>query len=482
MGLPLLAIGEGLAGGLVGHKAASSAKGLLKGANFGAQLQQQLGQVGTDAMGVLSQLAGMLQTGTPLANIIDRISKELSSALTRATDPSGGSPDQRRVLQRALASALAPPGTSPPNQSGTEQAAALENRLENVLSKISGELRNAGQQNRFPGSVLDAKSARETPAQQQMKTTAGAQAPSGVLPSAESILQNVLAQLKADASTQNSPSQTALTQQIATQAAPQHATDILGRMLARAANANAQRNGSTPVPASQPAASASSSQIFARLMHVIAQAANENASQHGGKQSPGFAFDKNATPASAHHAQPATSGISAPAFSTALTNATASATQSAPAGAPPAIDPQALIEQVVKGMTMRTFGSSSEVRMRLQPENLGDVSLKLTVTGNTISANIIAQNADVRDTLMSNQQQLVRSLAEAGLTLGNFSVDVSGGNTGFSQQQTAQQRSLSKAGAAHLLAIGDDDESWAELQFGPPVLTGAKSLVLNYLA
>jgi flagellar hook-length control protein FliK len=321
---------------------------------------------------------------------------------------------------------------------------------------------------------LDANSARETPARQQTKTTDGA-APSGVLPSAESILRRVIAQLKGDSPAQN-----------AAQTAPQQPADILGRMLARAANADAQRNGSTPVSgatahATQPPGSDSSSQIFARLIHVIAQAANDNASNDGGKQSKQFAFDKNAMP-QIHHTQSSVSNTTVPAFSAALTNATASAVQSGPAAAPPAIDPQAVIEQVVKGIVTRNFGSTSEVRMRLQPENLGDVSLKLTVTGNTISANIVAQNADVRNMLMGNQHLLARTLAEAGLSLGNFSVDVSGGNPGFSQQQTAQHRSLSKAGALHMSALGDADESWADSGFGPPVLTGAKPLVLNYLA
>ena len=482
MALPLLAIGE-VASGLLGHKGAPHAKGLLKDLDFSSLLQQKLDPTATDgSTSLLSQLASMLQAGTPLATIIDKIAKEVSNALASATDPSGGSPTRRRVLERALASALAPPGTSPPQQSGIQEAAALENRLKNILSKISRELENAGQQNRFSGSVLDAKSARETPAQQQTKPTAGAQAPSGVLPSAESILQQVVAQLKAGAATQTAPAQTAAVAQ--TVRAPQQPSDILGRMIARAANADAQRNGSVPAPVApaQPSSAGDSSSLFARLIQVIAQAANENPSQSGGKQSQEFAFTKNALP-TIHHAQSSASTSATPAFSTALSNATATAVQSpAPAAAPPAVDPQAVIEQVVKGIVLRNYGDTSQIRMRLQPEHLGDVSLKLTVTGNTISANIVAQNADVRDMLMNNQQQLARSLAEAGLSLGNFSVDVSGGNAGFSQQQSSQQRSLSRAGGLHLSALGDDDDTWATSQFGPPLLNGSKSLVLNYLA
>lgn len=119
--------------------------------------------------------------------------------------------------------------------------------------------------------------------------------------------------------------------------------------------------------------------------------------------------------------------------------------------------------------------------MRLQPEHLGDVALKLTVTGNTITANVIAQNAHVRDLLLNNQQQLARSLADAGLSLGNFSVDVSGGNAGFTQQQTPQQRAFVHAnGFGHALAT--EEEPWADSRFGPPLLPAGKALVLNYLA
>lgn len=507
LALPLLAIGEAVANGLFGHKASPHAKGLLKDLSFGSQLAQKLGQLGSGS-DVLSQLGSMLQAGTPLATIIDRVAKLLSEALAGATGNAGNT-DRRRTLQRALAAALAPPGTSPPHQSGLQQAASLESRLGDLLSKVTRELKNAGQQNRFPGAVLDAKSAREIPAQQQTKDASGLQEPAGQLAIAESILRSVLQQLQGAApqSGSQTASQSTLQaasapQQLARQVtplstspiAPQITTqsaDVLGRMLARAASADAQRTAPLPAAAApvrtahaavpSPSPGDSPQQLFVRLMNVIVQASSENTARDGGKQSQEFAFAKSALPA-AHDAQSSASTTTTPAFSTALTTASAPATQSSlPAAAPHAVDPQSVIEQVVQGIVLRNFGTTSEVRMRLQPEHLGDVSLKLTVTGNTISANIVAQNADVRDMLLSNQQMLARTLADAGLSLGNFSVDVSGGNPGFSQQRSAQQRSLSKAGGLHA-NDGAEDETWAEPRFGPPVLAGSKSIVLNYLA
>ncbi|HEY9179397.1 MAG TPA: flagellar hook-length control protein FliK [Candidatus Baltobacteraceae bacterium] len=473
MAFPLLAIGEAVGQALIGHKGTSHAKGLLADLNFGSQLQQKLDRLGTDGSDLISQLAGLLQSGTPLATIIDRVSKAVAAALAKATG-NDGDVTRRRTLQRALAAALAPPGTSPPGQSPTQQGAALEKRLTDLLSKISRELEPAGQQKRFSGAVLDANSAREIPAQQKKTESTGTQ-PAAPVSLAELILRNVVQQLQ-----QHAP-QTAQTPQPPAQTAPQQITaqsaDVLGRMLARAATADAQRPdapASAVTPSSAHATtptstSASPSDLFARLMHVIAQASGENASHSDGKQQQDQSQNTaNTTPAGA--------------FTNAIANASSPGAQPATAApAPYTVDPQAVIEQLVKGIVLRNSGSTSEVRMRLQPENLGDVSLKLTVTGNTISANIVAQNADVRQALLQNQQQLARSLAEAGLSLGKFSVDVSGGNPGFSQQQSPPHRSFARTGFVHLGPLAEDD-LWTDQRFGPALLTGSKPLVLNYLA
>lgn len=499
LALPLISIGETLLNALAGTgTSGKSGKHLLGGADFGSQLRQKLDQIsGERSNPLLSQLASLIQNGTPLSAIIDRIAKELSSALAGASG-NGGNTERRRVLQRALASALAPPGASPPGQAGTaavsslSKGTALERRLKNIVSSVSRELQNAGQQNRFPGAVLDAATARETPAQQKTEYTAGTQVPAGAIPSAEAILQRVVAQLAAAPG--SAPGKAAHTAPPVSHITVQSA-DVLGRMLARAANVQSQQSGKPPAAGQVQAAQAqpapaphyaaptqSPSQLFTRLLNVIAQSAGEHASGQDGKHGTQFAFGKNGN-VQIHHAQSANSGITAPAFTTAVTTASASSAQpsaSAPA-ATAVVDPQSVIEQVVKGIVLRNAGSTSELRMRLQPEHLGDVSLKLTVTGNTVAASVIAQNADVRDMLLGNQQQLARTLAQAGLTLGKFSVDVSGGNPGFHHQQTAQQRSLSKAASLHVGALMEED-TWTDERFGPPVLAGSRSLVLNYLA
>jgi flagellar hook-length control protein FliK len=451
LALPLLTIGlEAAARAVLGHKGAAHAKRLQNASSFGSQLMHNIDAHGarSDGGGLLAQLVSVLQTATaPIAN----------------------TPIRRITLERALAAALAPPGTSPPQQT------ALEKQLTDLLSKITREVQTAGQQSRFSGEVLDANSAREIPAQQQTKDPTGTQTPGGSLAYAESILKSILQQLQSTAQ-QNAPLQTAQQPQ-APQATVQSA-DVLGRMLARAAKADPSRGAAPAAPASGTAATPSD--LFTRLINLIAQSSGERPGHQNGKQAQDFALAKNALPA-AQHTGSTTTATSTPAFAAAINTVTATAVQTASHPATPFIDPQAVIEQVVKGIVVRNSGSSSEVRMRLQPDHLGDVSLKLTVTGSTISANIVAQNADVRDMLLSNQQQLARTLADAGLTLGNFSVDVSGGNASFSQQNSPQHAPLSKAGLLQRDFVAEDD-SWADSRFGPPLLGGTKSLVLNYLA
>jgi flagellar hook-length control protein FliK len=185
-------------------------------------------------------------------------------------------------------------------------------------------------------------------------------------------------------------------------------------------------------------------------------------------------------PAHVSHLSPQSDTAFAAQVASLPANAPADAQKAAAAQYQP-IDPHAVIEQVVKGIAVHNSGASSEVRLRLQPEHLGDVSLKLTVNGNTIDASVVAQNAGVRDVLLSNQHQLAHALSESGLSLGQFSVDVSGGNPGFTQQQTQQQHASNRAMSLGELALGED-ETWADPRTGPPLLHGPRALVLNYLA
>ncbi len=452
---------------------------------FAVKLDRHLPPPG-DGKGVLAQIAGLLGTGTPMTAIVDGVAKALSDALARAAG-NGGDPKARSTLQRSLAAALAPPGTSPPHAA----VQMLEQRLTHLLTTLTSEPDTAGQQNEFSGNVLDAESAKEVPAQK--KNSASGAAPQDEAASlAQSLLQAAVAGMsgRSAAAVSLQPKSAApLHSANASAPQPQARPDILARILGRAANAQAQRATGIGVqvhmPVSGSANTATPSAVFERLIAIIAEhggAQNDGSgTQSGGGDTQSNGGAQSNSGGNGHAAQ----GTSFTAQATPLYSTQPTSTVVAGAAGPAAplhvpIDSQAVIEQLVKGIAMRSSGGTSQVRMRLQPEHLGDVSLKLTVTGTTISASVVAQSAHVRDLLLANQQQLARSLAQAGLSLGTFSVDVSGGNAGFTHQQSNDRNALERTNAPGL-TLADDDEQWADPRFGPALLPAAKSLVLNYL-
>jgi len=471
---PVAAIGAAAGRALSG--AVHGLHGIGKGLEFAGQLDQKLQTAGAAA--------------NPMAFIVNHIAADIASAVVKSTGNQGNAAAQS-TLQRAMASALAPPGTSPPGN-GTQLAALLQQQLTNLVTRLTEGTANAGQQNEVSGTVLDANSAREIPAQ-QTKLPAGAQnaTPSLVASYVQSLLNAVSNATGANASPAagpGNPGQAAATAPPAVQAQP--LPDILARMLVRAANADAQRGGevafrAVPASGSTTTLSPSTTQtaagnaaLFDRLIAIVAeqQSGSQSGTGEGKGQSQGFA---SAPQAQNQSSVSQTASFAAQAASAQPSNV--SATVQTPSPAHASVDPNAVIEQIVKGLSMRTFGSSSELQLRLQPEHLGNVSLKLTVTGNTITANVIAQNPDVREALLSNQQQLVRSLAEAGLSLGKFSVDVSGGNTAFTQQQSQRHANFGRTITAGGSLLANEETNWEDQRYGPAV-TGSISLMFNYLA
>ena len=268
----------------------------------------------------------------------------------------------------------------------------------------------------------------------------------------------------------------------------------LGRVLTRAINV-----ASTNVPAAPPTSNGSNTSTGGDLSSFLsafaAAVAKADGSQNASVPSGIPASDFLATLDAANAVSIATSlpGAPAPTVGIASTNGPApiafdaSLFATPPSYAPQSADRYAVVEQVLKGISVRNLGgvSNSEVRLRLVPEHLGDVNVKLVVTNGGVNATVVAANSDVRDTLIANQQQLARSLESAGLKLTGFSVDVSnGGFAGFQHQQQQQQSSATRGAVASEF---DDSDVQADLaiaatpSFAPPQAADVRLGHLNAL-
>jgi flagellar hook-length control protein FliK len=121
------------------------------------------------------------------------------------------------------------------------------------------------------------------------------------------------------------------------------------------------------------------------------------------------------------------------------------------------------------------------------PETLGDVSVKLVVDAGNVSAHVVAATSDVRDALVAAQPQLTKSLAEAGLKLTSYSVDLSGnGFAGFAQQHNDQSRDGNRpyrsGASADAEDAADDTALNAIPSFGPSTTVEPGAGDYNYLA
>lgn len=427
----------------------------------------------------------MLQMQQPvpiatLSNIVTKITDAILKAAGKQNDVNA-----RSKLQSALTAALNPPGAGPPT------AATLELRIRTLLTKLT----NAGQKNDLSGQILDANPAKELPAQQKKSggtdsdsiATDAAALTRALLNDAGGNPQNAAPTPVAAAALQNTPDAA----QAAQSASAGAGSDIISRIVGRAVNASKTLSEQTvpgkPVVASpgavQRAASAGSSEMTA-LQTMPDGAQPQSAGATHGLFEQVLAAIENAAKDQVQ-AQPqvqtqAAAGAVPAGQSTAPIAVPAQNVPQTPLAPYTTIDPNAVIEQIVKGIVVNTSGQDSQIRLRLQPESLGEVTMRLTVTGNTVSANVVTQNADVRQMVLSGQAALSKSLAQSGLTLGGFSVNVFGGDAGNRQQSAQQNRPGFKLGGWQAGA-DTGEEPVTDLRFGPPLVSGPHSLVLNHL-
>lgn len=90
----------------------------------------------------------------------------------------------------------------------------------------------------------------------------------------------------------------------------------------------------------------------------------------------------------------------------------------------PAPPPEAVVRQVIRGARFLLKDDVSEVRVRLEPPELGSVHIRLVSGGDTLSGEIGVSNPDVKGIVESHLHQLRSSLTEQGLRVGHIDVSV----------------------------------------------------------
>ena len=107
-------------------------------------------------------------------------------------------------------------------------------------------------------------------------------------------------------------------------------------------------------------------------------------------------------------------------------------------------NPEEVIKQITEKAKFFITEDKSEVVIKLKPDHLGKVSLKISIENGNISAKFLAESEKVREMLESNFNSLKDSLNKQGLNIQNLSVSVGNSNKerNFEQETSIMSRRI----------------------------------------
>jgi flagellar hook-length control protein FliK len=98
-----------------------------------------------------------------------------------------------------------------------------------------------------------------------------------------------------------------------------------------------------------------------------------------------------------------------------------------------------ILNQVIKKADVIVQGSHQEMIMKLEPESLGKLNLKLVVENGLVTAKFVAESQQVKEVLESSFNQLKDALQEKGIAVQSFSVSVGQQGAEFGSGQGYEQ-------------------------------------------
>ncbi|SHJ43270.1 flagellar hook-length control protein FliK [Tepidibacter formicigenes] len=88
------------------------------------------------------------------------------------------------------------------------------------------------------------------------------------------------------------------------------------------------------------------------------------------------------------------------------------------------INPNDILEQITKKSKLIIDKDNSSMEIKLEPEHLGKLTLKVVLERGILSAKFIAENDDVKSVIENNMEELKNNLLEQGLNIQSLSVSV----------------------------------------------------------
>ncbi|ABK61477.1 flagellar hook-length control protein FliK [Clostridium novyi] len=116
-------------------------------------------------------------------------------------------------------------------------------------------------------------------------------------------------------------------------------------------------------------------------------------------------------------------------------------TDSVEVEAPININKNNLVNDFIKSVKYMEQNNVREMTVKVKPQELGEVLIRLTVENGLMKANITANNKEAYNLLNSKLQDLNNSLGNGDIKIQNFTIDIYNGDTTFfSRENSREQR------------------------------------------
>ena len=433
-----------------------------------------------------------LDKGAQLSDVVARLASSLAASVAAQLGISTAAAQQR--LTQTFTTALQSLGTGPP-QSNAERASSLVARFRQ-MAELATRVTNGdpGQPIRtIAGTSLDAIAAKANPAPQPDSILRDAlnalAAPASPVPDATSLASAVPVAVAAASDGRTVALTTARDRDRRRHAARPHPRARNARRIEpdhRGGRARRQRDRRAPYhqrpgkrrsgtrpppPPERPRPRSTRSSARSR---ASSRAPTGTARTAAGDAAPAVTAGTAAASRHVDSADPAGDAVRDPGRERRRTAVPAPPASSLPQ--PQHVDANAVVDQILRGMAIRTTDGQSEVRLRLDPASLGDVSVKLIVSGGTVNASLTAHTADAQSALAGGASQLAKTLADAGLKLTSFTVGLAGGGFADTRDQSRPNDAWTRPNARRLGGVeavdgnaSDDPSLLAAPSFGPPI-------------
>ncbi|MBI2506095.1 MAG: flagellar hook-length control protein FliK [Candidatus Latescibacteria bacterium] len=136
---------------------------------------------------------------------------------------------------------------------------------------------------------------------------------------------------------------------------------------------------------------------------------------------------------------------------------------------------QLVMPQVVRGLATLVSQGMSEMRLQLQPEDLGEIEVRVRTSEGVVRGEMMVQNPEVKHLLDQHLDRLRNALQQQGLDLRGFDIGLAPDGR-FGQPDRSWQRSQSRGGA------GRQAVAPAPAETALPILAPRGAQAVDYLA